>query len=211
MRRYRQKYYDLFSNFYDLIIKLHSKDNRLFLRHYLARKSGIKPSDAVLDLCTGTGELALVLAHYAFKGRVIGLDFSLGMLNKAKEKAQKNGTKNLFFVAGDAAHLPFKEGVFDVVTCSHAMYELSGKTRPLALREIKRCLKSKGLFCMMEHEEPKQPFIRLLYYIRLLSMGKEGRKIIRNELKELKGIFNNVIKEVTSSGKTKVICGQKIG
>jgi ubiquinone/menaquinone biosynthesis C-methylase UbiE len=100
---------------------------------------------------------------------------------------------------------------FAVVTCSHAMYELTGKTRRQALQEIKRCLKPSGRFCMMEHEKPKQLFIRLLYHIRLLSMGKEGRRIVRQELEELKGIFRHVFKEVTASGRTKLICGEKAG
>jgi len=211
MRRYRQKYYNFFSHFYDLIIKLHSKDNRLFLRHYLAKKSRVKPEDKVLDLCTGTGSLAIVLAEYAPKGLVIGLDFSLGMLKKAKEKTRQRRLKNLFFVAADAGALPFKSDVFTVITCSHAMYELTGETRRLALQEIKRCLKPGGRFCMMEHEEPKQLFIRLLYHIRLLSMGKEGRQIVRQELEELKGILRHVFKEVTASGRTKLTCGEKAG
>ncbi|MCD6319368.1 MAG: class I SAM-dependent methyltransferase [Candidatus Desulfofervidaceae bacterium] len=209
MRKYRQKYYDFFSHFYDVIINLHSRDRSLYLRHYLARKSGVKPENKVLDLCTGTGSVATVLSQYAQRGLVVGVDFSLGMLTKAKAKAQKIGARNLCFVAADAGALPFKSDMFDVVTCSHAMYELTGKTRKLALQEIKRCLKKNGRFCMMEHEEPKQPLIRLLYYLRLLSMGKEGREIVRHELSELRRIFSQVVKETTASGRTKLICGEK--
>jgi len=209
MRKYRQKYYDFFSHFYDVIINLHSKDRSLYLRHYLARKSGVKPEHKVLDLCTGTGSVATILSQYVQNGLVVGLDFSLGMLVKAKEKVQKIGSKNLYFVAADAGALPFKSDVFDVITCSHAMYELTGETRKMALQEIKRCLKINGRFCMMEHEEPKQPFIKLLYLLRLFSMGKEGRMVVRHELNELRKIFSKVVKEVTVSGRTKLICGEK--
>jgi ubiquinone/menaquinone biosynthesis C-methylase UbiE len=163
----------------------------------------------VLDLCTGTGSLALVLVNYVDEGLVIGVDFSKGMLIKATNKVQLLGLKNIKFVMADVGSLPFKAGVFDVVTCSHSMYELTGETRKSALVEIKRILKENGRFCMMEHEKPNNTFIRFLYHIRVLSMGKEGLNIIKNELNELRKIFSHVEKEVTTTGRSKLICSQK--
>ncbi len=209
MRQFRRKYYDIFSHFYDWIISLHSKDKSLSLRRYLVKKAIDKGDRRALDLCTGTGAVALVLAEDMPEGLVVGLDFSLGMLQKAREKAEARGLKNLFFVAADAGHLPLKPDVFDVVTCSHAIYELTGDTRRLALQEVRRTLRPGGRFCMMEHEVPRSPVTRFLYYIRLLSMGREGRQIVRNELKELGSVFTNVRKEITASGKTKLICAQR--
>lgn len=209
MRKYRRKYYDIFSHFYDFVIRLHSQDKSLMLRHYFAKRIKPKPADKVLDLCTGTGALAIVLSEYVSDGMVVGLDFSFGMLRKAKEKIEKLKKKNIYLVVADAGALPFKSDIFDIITCSHAMYELTGSTRRSALQEIKRCLKQGGRFGMMEHEEPKNPFIKFLYHLRLLSMGKEGREIVRKELDELRGIFVNVIKEVTPTGRTKFICGEK--
>ncbi len=209
MRQYRRKYYDIFSHFYDWIISLHSKDKSLSLRHYLVKKTGARSRDKALDLCTGTGSVATVMSEYVPEGMVVGVDFSMGMLRKAREKAVQRGLKNVFFVVADAASLPFKPDAFNVVTCSHAIYELTGQTRRSALKEIKRILSPGGSFCMMEHEEPKKSFIRVLYNIRLLSMGREGRQIVRNEIPELKSIFSNVSKEITSTGKTKLICAQR--
>lgn len=206
--KFRKKYYDFFSHFYDYVIKLHSQDKSLELRHYLARESGVKPTDCMLDLCTGTGSMAMVLTQYTPQGMVVGLDFSLGMLRKAKEKAI--GTENLNFVVADASAIPFKAEAFNIITCSHAMYELSKDVRFFTLENINRCLRSDGRFCMMEHEEPEHPFIKFLYRLRLLSMGRESRKIVRHEIDELKEIFTDVAKEVTPKGRTKVICGGKI-
>jgi demethylmenaquinone methyltransferase/2-methoxy-6-polyprenyl-1,4-benzoquinol methylase len=206
--KFRKRYYDFFSHFYDYVIKLHSQDKSLWLRHYLARESGVKPADCVLDLCTGTGSMAIVLTQYTPQGMVVGLDFSLGMLRKAKEKAK--GAENLFFVVADASAIPFKAEAFDIVTCSHAMYELSEDVRRSTLENVYMCLRSDGRFCMMEHEEPEQLFIKFLYRLRLLSMGREGRKIVRHEVDELKEIFTGVAKEVTPAGRTKVICGGKL-
>ncbi len=209
MRRYRRKYYDFFSHFYDWIINLHSKDRSLSLRHYLAKKTGARDGDTVLDLCTGTGSVATVMSEYVPKGMVVGADFSMGMLIKAREKARRKGLKNVFFVAADAASLPFRPDAFDVVTCSHAIYELTGQTRKFALEEIKRVLRRGAPFCMMEHEEPRQPVIRFLYHLRLRSMGREGRQIVKNEMQELKSIFSEATREITSTGKTKLICARK--
>lgn len=209
MRKYRRKYYDLFSYFYDSVIRLHSQDKSLYLRHYLAKKSAVQSKDTVLDLCTGTGSLALVLSNYVDKGLIIGVDFSKGMLSKARNKVHLLRLKNIKFVMADAGFLPFKTGVFDVITCSHSMYELTGETRKRALAEIKRILKENGRFCMMEHERPNNVFIQFLYQIRILSMGKEGLNIIKNELNELRKMFSHVEKEVTATGRSKLICAQK--
>lgn len=209
MRQYRRKYYDIFSHFYDWIISLHSKDKNLSLRHYLVQKTGVGKGDRALDLCTGTGSVAMVMSEYVPAGMVVGADFSMGMLQKAREKATQRGLKNVFFVVADAASLPFKPDAFNVITCSHAIYELTGQTRRSALQEIKRILMPDGSFSMMEHEEPKRPFIKFLYNIRLLSMGKEGREIVSNEMSELKFIFSKVSKEITSNGKTKLICARR--
>lgn len=205
----RQRYYDFFSHFYDFLIRLHSQDKNSHLRSYLALKSGVKGKHKVLDLCTGTGALAIVLTEFANEGIVVGLDFSFGMLKKAKEKAKRLKRKNLYFVVADANAFPFKPQTFNIVTCSHAIYELSGQTRHCALKNIKQCLKQGGRFCMMEHEEPRQTFIKFFYLLRLLLMGKEGKQIVCHELDELKKIFTNVVKEVTVRARTKVICGEK--
>ncbi|OAG27578.1 class I SAM-dependent methyltransferase [Thermodesulfatator autotrophicus] len=211
MKRWRRKYYDIFSHFYDKIISLHSGDKRAFLRELLIKKTGLKPGGSLLDLCTGTGAVAITASRVAGKdGLVVGVDFSKGMLRKACEKAQKLKTKNLYFVLSDVARLPFADESFDAVTCSHAMYELDPATRNAALKEAWRVLKPGGCFTMMEHCEPKHPFIRLLYYIRLASMGSpENRKFARDETPFLARIFRNVSKEITPTGGSKIILGTK--
>jgi len=82
----------MFSHFYDLIIQLHSKDESSALRDFLIKKTGIGPGDRVLDICTGTGAVVMV-GHKVIvpKDFVVGLDFSYGMLSKAREKAKKRG------------------------------------------------------------------------------------------------------------------------
>ncbi len=211
MRRWRRKYYDIFSHFYDRIIALHSRDKRAVLRKLIVKKAGLRFGGRLLDLCTGTGAVALTASEVAGdQGMIVGVDFSQGMLRQAQEKAKRQNLKNVYFVLADVARLPFKDESFDAVTCSHAMYELDPTTRDAALKETWRVLKPGGRFAMMEHCEPKHPFIRMLYYIRLASMGSpENRKFAKDETPFLARIFRNVERSLTPTGGSKIILGTK--
>ncbi len=211
MKRWRRKYYDLFSHFYDQIIALHSRDKREALRELIVKKAGFRPGARLLDLCTGTGAVALTAGRIAQgKGMVVGVDFSQGMLQRARQKALAQGLYHVSFVLANVGELPFASNTFDAVTCSHAMYELDPQTRDAALAEACRVLKPGGRFAMMEHCEPQNPFIRLLYYIRLASMGSpENRKFARNEVPFLARFFQNVRLELTPTGGSKLILGTK--
>ncbi len=74
------------------------------------------------------------------EGLVVGLDFSRGMLEKAKEKANRLNLDQLYLVQANASQLPFKKSSFHGVTCSHAFYELKGDERTRAIDEVARVL-----------------------------------------------------------------------
>ncbi len=202
----RQKYYDLFSHFYDYFIKIHSRDKNEGLRKYLFEISNVKDYSKILDLCCGTGSnlthLEKILKN---NGIIAGIDFSMGMLKKAKEK--------IFFsylICGDVEYLPFKENFFEVIFYTYAFYELKAEKVLNTLNEIKRVLVPKGKLYIMEHEVPKNKFIKLLYYLRLASMGlKKARNILSHELEILSQVFTKVEKIVTPSGNSKIIICQK--
>ena len=120
----RQAYYNLFSKVYDHIIRLHSRDREGSLREFITARTRVSEGDKVLDICTGTGAVAVELAKRVGRGGlVVGLDFSSGMLEKAKQKSVKLNLVQVYFVRGNAAQLPFKDASFRGVTCSHAFYE----------------------------------------------------------------------------------------
>ncbi|MGA1841411.1 MAG: class I SAM-dependent methyltransferase [bacterium] len=211
MTSFRRFYYDIFSHFYDLIIRLHSKDESSALRNFLIKKTGMSSGDRVMDICTGTGAVCMA-AHKAVapEGFVIGMDFSYGMLKKAKEKAREKGFSRLFLVVGDVAEMPFRENTFDCLTCSHAMYELKPDVRMKALNEIYRVLKRNHLFFMMEHCRPKNPVIKFLYYVRLMSMGSpENRNFAADEVPVIKKFLKDIKRELSPTKKSKIISGMK--
>lgn len=177
----------------------------------MVEMTGIGPGGRALDLCTGTGAVAAELARAAAdRGFVVGLDFSRGMLQKAREKARRLELRNVFWVEADTGRLPFKDGLFDAVTCSHAMYELKEETRHGVLIEAWRVLKETGRFCMMEHEIPRDILTRILFRIRILFMGSRGTwSFIQADTEPFMDVFARVRKEAATSEKSKVICGQK--
>ena len=207
MRRFRRKYYDLFSHYYDRFIALHATDKQGVLRAVLAERAAARPGDIVLDICTGTGATLGPLAErVGGAGLIVGLDFSGGMLRAARAKT--SARKAICLIQADCRRLPFKDDRFAAVTCSHAFYELKGRTQAAALEEIKRCLKPGKPFVMMEHEVPQNRLVRLLFYIRLMSMGRQrALQILKHEAAFLERYFRRVQKTPTPTGRSKIyIC-----
>ncbi len=209
IRKNRVKYYNAFSHVYDKFIALHSRDLQQKARNFLISTADPRPGDTVIDICTGTGSL---LPRYAEavgeKGRVVGIDFSIGMLRVAREKTRE--LKNVFLVLADVAALPVKPGVADAVSCSHAFYELKNETADACLGEVRRVLRNGKAFYMMEHEIPRNRLIRGLYTLRLLSMGsKRMKEILENETGRFKAVFETVSKIVSPTGKSKIIIARK--
>jgi ubiquinone/menaquinone biosynthesis C-methylase UbiE len=210
-RSLRRFYYDLFSNFYDFVIRLHSRDREGLLRNFIGEKTNLSQGDKALDLCTGTGSVAAELARrVGEKGLVVGLDFSMGMLGKAKERSKKLNLGRLFLVQSYAHGLPFKHASFDGVTCSHAFYELKGEERNAAVDEAARVLKEGGRFCLMEHAKPRSLLLRIFFYIRILLLGsKDARKFLGGEESIFPRNFAGPKKMRSPTGQSMLIYGEK--
>jgi demethylmenaquinone methyltransferase/2-methoxy-6-polyprenyl-1,4-benzoquinol methylase len=213
MSSLRQLYYDLFSKIYDFIIQLHSRDVEGSLRGFITGKANLTKGDRALDLCTGTGSVAVELTKgVGGEGLVVGLDFSRGMLEKAKDKANRLKLDQLYLVHANASQLPFKKSSFHGVTCSHAFYELQGDERIRVINEVGRVLIDGGRFCLMEHAKPEKAFVRLLFYIRIFFLGsKDARKFLAEEGSIFGERFKNITKEMSPTGQSKLIYGEKEG
>jgi demethylmenaquinone methyltransferase/2-methoxy-6-polyprenyl-1,4-benzoquinol methylase len=126
-----------------------------------------RPDAVVLDLCCGTGDLALALARGG-KARVIGADFAHTMLVRARNKSitrvsssgQDSPSPSPFFEA-DALRLPFADASFDLVTAAFGFRNLANYEA--GLREIQRVLKPGGTIAILEFTEPPQGLWGNLY------------------------------------------------
>jgi demethylmenaquinone methyltransferase/2-methoxy-6-polyprenyl-1,4-benzoquinol methylase len=132
----------------------------------LAVREVVWPGDRVLDACCGTGDLAVEAERRG--GRVVGLDFSERMLERAR---RKSGT--IEWVHGDALALPFADGAFDVVTVGFGVRNLESLERGLA--ELGRVLRPGGRIAVLEITRPRgilRPFFRLWFDVLVPVAGK---------------------------------------
>jgi demethylmenaquinone methyltransferase / 2-methoxy-6-polyprenyl-1,4-benzoquinol methylase len=113
----------------------------------------VRPSDRVLDACCGTGDLALAAARAG--GRVVGLDFSERMLERARRKSPE-----VEWVRGDLLELPFEDESFDGATVGFGVRNVADLERALA--ELRRVLRTGGCVGILEITTPRGP-LRLFY------------------------------------------------
>ena len=124
-----------------------------FWRMKAVSLSGIREGDRVLDVCTGTGELAFLLARKVGQaGSVTGADFCEEMLSRAAQE-DRAIARNLSYILSDAKKLPFPDNTFDAVTVAFGMRNIPDTA--FALQEIRRVLKPGGKFICLELTRPQ--------------------------------------------------------
>ena len=114
----------------------------------LAAEAVVRPGTKVLDVCCGTGDLALAAERAG--ARVTGVDFSPAMLARARRKST-----SVEWVEGDVLALPFADGAFDAVTVGFGMRNVADLE--LALRELRRVLRPGGRVAILEITQPRGP------------------------------------------------------
>ena len=132
----------------------------------LAVAEVVWPGDCVLDACCGTGDLAVEAERRG--GRVVGLDFSPKMLERARRKSGA-----IEWVQGDALALPFADGEFDAATVGFGVRNLSDLEA--GLRELARVLGPGGKLAVLEITRPRgilRPFFRLWFDVLVPFLGR---------------------------------------
>jgi len=132
----------------------------------LAVTEAVWPGDRVLDACCGTGDLAVEAERRG--GRVVGLDFSEKMLERARRKSGA-----IEWVEGDALALPFDAGAFDAATVGFGVRNLADLEG--GLRELARVLRSGGTLAVLEITRPRgilKPFFRLWFDVVVPLLGR---------------------------------------
>jgi demethylmenaquinone methyltransferase/2-methoxy-6-polyprenyl-1,4-benzoquinol methylase len=116
-----------------------------------------KQPKSILDIATGTGDLAINLVKTDAE-KIVGLDISPGMLEVGKKKiADKNLGRTIEMIVGDSENLPFDDNTFDAITVAFGVRNFEDLEKGLS--EIYRVLKPKGTFVVLETSVPtKRPY-----------------------------------------------------
>jgi demethylmenaquinone methyltransferase/2-methoxy-6-polyprenyl-1,4-benzoquinol methylase len=161
---------DLFARIarrYDLINDLQSFGLHRIWKRRVVQLAKIKTGDRALDLCCGTGDIALALARNGVA--TTGLDFSPQMLEVAESRRQKENRKskivNLKFLQGDAQRLPFPENSFDIVTVGYGLRNLTSWKR--GLDEMFRVARPGARLIVLDFGKPPNALWRALYFAHL--------------------------------------------
>lgn len=124
---------------------------------------------AILDVATGTADLAIQLAHDNPLSTITGIDLSQKMLEAGKKKIEKKHLdQQITLLNGNAEALPFPDQYFDAVTCAFGVRNFERLST--GLREMLRVINDRGTVVILEFSQPTHPLIKTPYqlYSRLL-------------------------------------------
>lgn len=165
-----------------------------------------KNPSSILDIATGTGDLAINLVETG-ASKIVGLDISPGMLSVGKKKiAQKKLDNTIEMIVGDSENLPFNENTFDAITVAFGVRNF--ENLEIGLSEIYRVLKTGGTLVILETSVPtKAPFKQGYNFYTKKIMPKIGKMFSKDNsayeyLSESASvfphgkIFNNILQKI---------------
>jgi demethylmenaquinone methyltransferase/2-methoxy-6-polyprenyl-1,4-benzoquinol methylase len=154
--------FDRIAGVYDLMNTAMTAGLHHRWRERAAARAELAPGQTALDVCCGTGDLALALAEgVGPTGEVLGCDFSEPMLDLAREKAVARGLGQARFEWADALELPYQDSRFDAVTVGFGARNLANLEQGLA--EMRRVLAPGGRMVILEITQPRRPPLTLFY------------------------------------------------
>ncbi|MBQ5703581.1 MAG: bifunctional demethylmenaquinone methyltransferase/2-methoxy-6-polyprenyl-1,4-benzoquinol methylase UbiE [Alistipes sp.] len=161
-----QQMFDNIAPTYDRLNHLFSLSiDKLWRRRVVRLVRRMKPQ-RILDLATGTGDLAIKMAKRIPKAHIMGVDLSENMLAVAAEKVRRQGLDDhIALYQGEAEHLDIGDGVVDVVTVAFGVRNFGDIDG--SLLEIGRTLTAGGHIVILEFSTPRNPLVR--YFYRLYS------------------------------------------
>lgn len=141
----------------------------------------LRRGDKVLDVATGTADLALEIIRQEKAGEVTGIDISTGMMEIGRKKIEKKGLSGRIVLSeGSALDIPFPDGFFDAVTCAYGVRNFSNPDK--GLKEMYRVMRSGGQLAILEFSYPSGKVTGKMYdifFTRLMPVV--GKAISRDK------------------------------
>jgi demethylmenaquinone methyltransferase/2-methoxy-6-polyprenyl-1,4-benzoquinol methylase len=161
---------------YDLINDVQSLGLHRYWKNQLIQQAAPQPQTLALDVCTGTGDIALRLQNTG--ATTVAVDFSLPMLGHAQQRTPTS-SHPIPWIAADALKLPFQDNIFDCVTIAYGLRNLPDFAG--GLRELNRVAKPNGKLLILDFGKPTSPAWRTLYFAYLkLVIPILGRLLCQN-------------------------------
>ena len=172
--------FDAIAGRYDLLNHLLSGGLDLWWRARAVRALRLTGNEIVLDLCTGTADLAIALGRRHGAARVVGIDFASRMLDQAARKLGTRGlSRRIGLVRGDAMRVPLPAASVDAATIAFGIRNVEDPRR--ALSELHRVVRAGGRVAILEFGMPTLPGLDRLYrwYFRCV-LPRVGRLVSRH-------------------------------
>ena len=194
------KKYDIFSRVYDLFERPMEK----YLFSSLRKRALAFAIGEVLEVGIGTGKN---IPHYLDNVKVTGIDFSRGMLEKAKRKKEKLSLKNVTLLEMDVENMSFQDEFFDTVVSTFVFctvpYPLKG------LQEVYRVLKQGGKAVFLEHMKSNSFFLNIpLYMMNVFTKTLIGTSMIREtqkniekvgfKIKDVQNVYSDIVRLIVA-------------
>ncbi len=166
-----QKMFDDIAPNYDLMNRVMTMGQDQGWRRFVVEKAGDPGSGRVLDLATGTGDIAALMQKQYPDGVHLGADFSLNMLREARKRF---ADQPIAWQASDANNLPYKDNSFESVTFGYLLRNVDDSL--MVLREIHRVLQPGGRVVCLDTTPPEKnilyPFIRFYFRFGIPLLGR---------------------------------------
>src|SRR5690606_1949299 len=198
--------FDTISGNYDGLNRVISFGIDVKWRKKVLKLVASKKPDQVLDIATGTGDLAILMAQTNAK-QIVGLDISPGMLDVGRKKiAARNLSEKIEMLLGDSENMPFDDNSFDAITVAFGVRNFENLEKGLS--EISRVLKPNGIFVILETSNPtKTPFRQGYFFYTKYILPLIGKFFSKDDaaygyLSESASVFpygealNNILRKV---------------
>lgn len=167
-KKFVKRMFDAVAPRYDLLNHLLSLGIDIYWRKRMLKLINFRMNPRLVDLATGTGDVALMALEAGAK-KVVGVDLSVGMLNLGQKKIRRHDAEDqVWMVAGDAEMLPLPSAYSDAVTIAFGIRNVADI--PAALKEMARVLDESGVVVILEFSRPRLIGFRQLYNLYFLRV-----------------------------------------
>jgi demethylmenaquinone methyltransferase/2-methoxy-6-polyprenyl-1,4-benzoquinol methylase len=171
----KQQVSDMFNRIafrYDFLNRLLSGGADLYWRKKAIRELASVQPESILDVATGTADMAIMMTKYLSPKQIIGIDISEGMLGLGRKKiANLKLQDKILLQAGDSEAINFPDNTFDAITVAFGVRNFENLEK--GMKEMKRVLKSGGKLVVLEFSKPKQGLFGKLcrFYMGFIAPG----------------------------------------